>query len=76
MEDNRIYNLDFMSNGLPDHCADLIIADPPYYRVKGDFDSVWGSFGDYLKDVERWAQGAALPAMWRHRWGGDTSATR
>lgn len=56
MEDNRIYNLDFMSNGLPDHCADLIIADPPYYRVKGDFDSVWGSFGDYLKDVERWMQ--------------------
>lgn len=56
MEDNRIYNLDFMSNGLPDHCANLIIADPPYYRVKGDFDSVWDSFGDYLKDVERWAQ--------------------
>ena len=55
MEENRIYNGDFMSNGLPDHCADLIVADPPYYRVKGDFDSVWDSFGDYLKDVERWA---------------------
>lgn len=55
METNEIYNLDFMANGLPDHCADLIIADPPYYRVKGDFDSVWDSFGDYLKDVERWA---------------------
>lgn len=55
MEENRIYNTDFMSNGLPDHCADLIIADPPYYRVKGDFDRVWDSFDDYLKDVERWA---------------------
>ena len=55
MEVNEIYNTDFMSNGLPDHCADLIVADPPYYRVKGDFDNVWDSFGDYLKDVERWA---------------------
>ena len=55
MEENRIYNGDFLENGLPDHCADLIVADPPYYRVKGDFDRVWDSFGDYLKDVERWA---------------------
>lgn len=56
MEVNEIYNGDFMSNGLPDHCADLIVADPPYYRVKGDFDSVWDSLEDYLKDVERWSQ--------------------
>lgn len=56
METNEIYNGDFMSNGLPDHCADLIVADPPYYRVKSDFDIVWDSFGDYLKDVERWSQ--------------------
>ena len=55
MEENRIYNGDFMANGLPDHCADLIVADPPYYRVKGDFDRMWDSFGDYMKDVERWA---------------------
>lgn len=54
MEANEIYNGDFMSNGLPDHCADLIVADPPYYRVKGDFDSVWDSLEDYLKDVEIW----------------------
>ena len=52
---NTIHLGDFMSNGLPDHCCDLIIADPPYYRVKGDFDQVWETFGDYLKDVERWA---------------------
>ena len=56
MEVNEIYNGDFMSNGLPDHCADLIVADPPYYKVKGDFDSVWDSLEDYLKDVERWSQ--------------------
>lgn len=52
---NTIHLGDFMANGLPDHCCDLIIADPPYYRVKGDFDQVWETFGDYQKDVERWA---------------------
>ncbi len=55
MDENRIYNGDFMANGLPDHCVDLIVADPPYYRVKGDFDGIWDDFGSYLKDVERWA---------------------
>jgi site-specific DNA-methyltransferase (adenine-specific) len=44
-----------MNNNLPDKCANLIIADPPYFEVKGDFDFVWKSFEDYLKDVERWA---------------------
>lgn len=52
---NTIHLGDFMANGLPDYCCDLIIADPPYYRFKGDFDQVWETFGDYLKDVERWA---------------------
>ena len=54
-----IYNLDFLKNGLPDHCADLIIADPPYYRVKGDFDQVWNTFSDYLEDVGKWAEECA-----------------
>ena len=52
---DTIYNKDFMENGLPDHCANLIIADPPYYRVKGDFDKIWDTFDDYLVDVSRWA---------------------
>lgn len=46
---------DFMDNALPDGWASLIIADPPYYRVKGGFDFVWGSFDDYLADVGGWA---------------------
>lgn len=45
-----------MNNSLPDKCANLIIADPPYFEVKGEFDFVWESFDDYLKDVERWAK--------------------
>ena len=55
METNKIYNINFLDNTLPDKCANLIIADPPYYKVKGDFDFVWKTFDDYLQDVEKWA---------------------
>ena len=55
MELNTVHNTDFLNNTLPDKCANLIIADPPYYKVKGDFDFIWDSFKDYLKDVEKWA---------------------
>jgi len=52
---NKIYNKDFLNNDLPNKCANLIIADPPYFETKGDFDFIWDSFNDYLKDVEKWA---------------------
>lgn len=55
MELNKVHNIDFLNNNLPDKCAKLIIADPPYYKVKGDFDFIWKTFEDYLKDVEKWA---------------------
>lgn len=55
MELNKIHNINFLDNTLPDKCANLIIADPPYFEVKGDFDFIWKSFDDYLKDVEKWA---------------------
>ena len=54
MEINTVHNIDFLNNDLPDKCAKLIIADPPYYKVKGDFDFIWKTFDDYLKDVEKW----------------------
>ena len=56
MEVNKIHNINFLDNTLPDKCANLIIADPPYFEVKGDFDFIWKSFDDYLKDVEKWAK--------------------
>ena len=56
MELNKVHNIDFLNNDLPDKCAKLIIADPPYYKVKGDFDFIWKTFDDYLKDVEKWAK--------------------
>lgn len=55
MELNKIYHDDWMNNKLADKSVQLIIADPPYYKVKGDFDFVWKTFDDYLQDVERWA---------------------
>lgn len=55
METNKIYHKNFLDNTLPDKCANLIIADPPYFEVKGAFDFIWKSFDDYLKDVEKWA---------------------
>jgi len=55
MEINKIYNTDWLTNQLEDASIDLIIADPPYFEIKGDFDFVWNSFDEYLQDVERWA---------------------
>ena len=59
MKKNAVHNLDFLCNDLPDHCANLIIADPPYYEVKGGFDFVFKDFDDYLKHVEAWAKECA-----------------
>jgi len=55
VQENQIIHGDWMDNNISDKSIQLIIADPPYFRVKGGFDFVWDSFGDYLKDVERWA---------------------
>ena len=52
---NTVHHKNFLDNTLPDKCANLIIADPPYYKVKGDFDFIWKTFDDYLADVEKWA---------------------
>lgn len=40
---------------MPDGCADLIIADPPYYGIKGDFDFGY-EFDEYIAKVEVWAK--------------------
>jgi site-specific DNA-methyltransferase (adenine-specific) len=52
---NKVYYDDWMNNQLPDKSVQLIIADPPYYKVKGDFDFIWKTFDDYLADVKKWA---------------------
>jgi DNA modification methylase len=55
MKENTIYHDDWLNNTLPDKSVQLIIADPPYYKVKGEFDFIWKTFYDYLADVEKWA---------------------
>lgn len=52
---NVVYCDNWLNNNLPDKCAKLLICDPPYFEVKGEFDFIWKTFEDYLKDVEKWA---------------------
>lgn len=54
IELNKIYHLDNREGlpMLPEKCANLIISDPPYFEVKGDFDFVWKSFDEYLEFME------------------------
>lgn len=33
---------------------DLIIADPPYFQIKGDFDFIWSSQKEYLEWSAKW----------------------
>lgn len=58
MEKNVIHCLEFEKNNLPDCCADLIIADPPYFGVKGDFDFGF-SHEEYIEKISVWAKECA-----------------
>ncbi|QDP50417.1 MAG: putative modification methylase [Prokaryotic dsDNA virus sp.] len=58
IKENKVYNMDWVegANLLPAKSVNLIIADPPYFEVKGEFDFIWKSFEDYLVDVGKWAK--------------------
>jgi DNA modification methylase len=58
LEYNKVYHMDNREgmSQLPDKCANLIIADPPYFEVKGAFDFVFKSFEEYLHFMEDQAQ--------------------
>lgn len=59
--------LDFVDNvrmeegmaALPEACADLVVCDPPYYRVKGESDKAWADWEAYMRDAERWQDAVA-----------------
>lgn len=56
IELNTIYNEDcinFMKK-LPNESIDLIIADPPYFEICGEFDFIWKSLDDYLNWSKEW----------------------
>lgn len=52
--------LDIM-RGMPDKCVDLVLTDPPYYKVmthdyagnKYEWDNSWGSFEEYLTFIDK-----------------------
>lgn len=58
MHHNTIYNIDNREGlaKLEQKCANLIIADPPYFECKGEFDFVWKSFDEYLAFMEEQAK--------------------
>ena len=51
---NIIYNeeCEETMKRLPDKSIQLIIADPPYYKIKGEFDWKWKTFEEYLDWME------------------------
>lgn len=50
VQENILYNMDCIEcmKRIPSNSIDLIIADPPYYKVYGDFDYIWDSEEKYL----------------------------
>lgn len=55
---NQLYKMDcinFMKK-CEDEKFDLIIADPPYFRIKGDFDYEWTSCEEYIEWCKEWIQ--------------------
>ena len=41
---------------IPDKSVDLIILDPPYYKIKGKFDFIWKTMDDYISWCTQWVK--------------------
>ncbi len=56
--ENKVHHIDNLEGmkRIPSKSVGLIIADPPYYKVKGDFDFVFKSFDEYLEFMEAQAK--------------------
>lgn len=55
MEKNRIYPMDCVEV-LKELPSEIVIADPPYYRMKGEFDFVFQSVPQYLAWCMEWVR--------------------
>lgn len=56
---NKIYNQDCIEymKTLPDECIDLIIADPPYYKIVNEkWDKQWKTEDEYLEWCRTWTK--------------------
>ena len=72
---NTINNEDCLETmkKIQDESIDLIIADPPYFQIKGDFDFVWKNKEEYLYWSKKWlieAQRILKPIGTLILWGG------
>ena len=58
IEKDCIYHADCMDmlRQLPEKSVDLVIADPPYYHMKGDFDFVFQTVSEYLAWCRTWVK--------------------
>ena len=57
MELNKIYNEDCITymRTLPDNCIDLIIADPPYFKIVNEkWDNQWENEKEYYIFCSKW----------------------
>lgn len=56
MKLNQIYNKDCIEymKTLPDKCIDLVIADPPYFQICGEFDYKWETVDEYVEWCKKW----------------------
>lgn len=52
----KLYHGDFLKIMPELEPVDLVVADPPYFKIKGEFDFKWKYFNEYLKDVALWAK--------------------
>ena len=63
MEVNRIYNQDCVEGMkllIPNESIDLVIADPPYFKVIGEkWDYLWRTEADYLEWSKKWISEAS-----------------
>lgn len=41
---------------MPEKSFPLIICDPPYFEIKGDFDFIYKDLNHYLEDVRKWIE--------------------
>lgn len=56
MDLNKVYNMDCIEymRTLPNECVDLIIADPPYFKIYGEFDFKWNTVEEYIEWCKQW----------------------
>ena len=56
MDLNKVYNIDCIEymKTLPKEYVDLIIADPPYFKIYGEFDFKWNTVEAYIEWCKQW----------------------